>query len=138
MTSYLAKGKNNVNKLVEIVICWSIHKIDFLIDIKKMFTCKNNIGVLNELPFQTALQAEFSIVKMGGGHGGVPPHPTIFFENFPSKLMPRHRVPPLKNEAPPSEKQPPPPFPHWKLKPPSKKWFLEKNLEKLENTTMIT
>ena len=25
----LANGKNNMNKLVEIVICWSIHKIGF-------------------------------------------------------------------------------------------------------------
>ena len=33
----LAKGKNNINKLVEIVIRWPIHKIGFDTDIKKMY-----------------------------------------------------------------------------------------------------
>ena len=34
---YLAKGKNNMNKLVEIVIHWSIHKIGFHTDVMKMY-----------------------------------------------------------------------------------------------------
>ena len=33
----LAKGKNNMKKLVEIVIRWSIHKIGYHTDIKKMY-----------------------------------------------------------------------------------------------------
>ena len=33
----LAKGKNSMNKLVEIVICWSIHKIGYRTDIKKRY-----------------------------------------------------------------------------------------------------
>ena len=35
--SILAKGKNNMNKLVEIVICWSTRKIGFHTDVKKMY-----------------------------------------------------------------------------------------------------
>ena len=37
----LANGKNNMNKLVEIVICWSIHNIGFHTDIKKMYNSVN-------------------------------------------------------------------------------------------------
>ena len=36
LNDILAKGKNNMNKLVEIVIHWSIRKIEFHTDIKKM------------------------------------------------------------------------------------------------------
>ena len=37
LNDILAKGKNNMNKLVEIVIRWSLHKIGFDTDIKKMY-----------------------------------------------------------------------------------------------------
>ena len=37
LSDILAKGKNNMNKLVEIVICWSTHKIGFHTDVKKMY-----------------------------------------------------------------------------------------------------
>ena len=37
LNDILAKGKNNMNKLVEIVICWSTHKIGFHTDVKKMY-----------------------------------------------------------------------------------------------------
>ena len=37
LNDILAKGKNNMNKLVEIVICWSSHKAAFHTDIKKMY-----------------------------------------------------------------------------------------------------
>ena len=46
----------------------------------------------------------------GGGHGGGTPHPTIFFENPPSKLMPLPwgALPPhLKVKLPSSERQTP-------------------------------
>ena len=33
----LAKVKNSMNKLIKIVICWSIHKTAFHTDIKKMY-----------------------------------------------------------------------------------------------------
>ena len=36
LNDILAKGKNNMNKLVEIVIRWSMHKIGYHTDIKKM------------------------------------------------------------------------------------------------------
>ena len=36
LNDILAKGKNNMNKLVEIVIHWSIHKIGYHTDIEKM------------------------------------------------------------------------------------------------------
>ena len=36
LNDILAKRKNNMNKLVEIVIHWSIRKIEFHTDIKKM------------------------------------------------------------------------------------------------------
>ena len=43
----------------------------------------------------------------------------------PKLIAPPHAAPPpLKNEAPPSEKQAPP---HWNMKDPSMKWFLEKS-----------
>ena len=52
----------------------------------------------------------------------------FFFENSPYiKTDAPHGAPrPLKNEVPPIWKQ----IAHWKVKPPSRKWFLEKNLEK--------
>ena len=37
LNDILEKGKNNMNKLVEIVICWSTHKIGFHTDVKKMY-----------------------------------------------------------------------------------------------------
>ena len=37
LNNILAKGKNNMNKLVEIVIRWSKHKTGFHTDIKKMY-----------------------------------------------------------------------------------------------------
>ena len=37
LNNILAKGKNNMNKLVKIVIQWSIHRISFHTDVKKMF-----------------------------------------------------------------------------------------------------
>ena len=37
LNDILAKGENNMNKLVEIVIRWSIHKIGYHTDIKKMY-----------------------------------------------------------------------------------------------------
>ena len=37
LNDILAKGKNNTNKLVEIVIRWSKHRIGFHTDIKKMY-----------------------------------------------------------------------------------------------------
>ena len=37
LNDVLGKGKNNMNKLVEIVIRWTIHKIGFHTDIKKMY-----------------------------------------------------------------------------------------------------
>ena len=37
----LAKGKNNMNKFAEIVIHWSIHKIGFHSNIKKMYNSVN-------------------------------------------------------------------------------------------------
>ena len=57
----------------------------------------------------------FPIVR-GGGMGGRLPNPTIFFENSPIKTYVRPMEhPQLKNEAPPSEKQPPS---DWKVKHP--------------------
>ena len=49
-------------------------------------------------------------VSHSEGAWGVSPHPTIFFETSPppSKQMPIPIHPSLKNEAPRSEKQPPP------------------------------
>ena len=63
--------------------------------------------------------------------GGIPPSYN-FFENLPSKPMPPMWCHPFKNEAPPSEKQPPPPSPHWTAKPSSKKLFLGKKFKKSE------
>ena len=37
LNDILAKGKNNINKLVEIVIRWSTHKFGFHTDVKKMY-----------------------------------------------------------------------------------------------------
>ena len=37
LNDILAKGKNNMNKLVEIVICWSMHKIGYHTNMKKMY-----------------------------------------------------------------------------------------------------
>ena len=37
LNNILAKGKNDMNKLVEIVIRWSTHKIGFHTDVKRMF-----------------------------------------------------------------------------------------------------
>ena len=37
LNDILAKGKNNMNKLVEIAICWSAHKIGFHSQVKKMY-----------------------------------------------------------------------------------------------------
>ena len=37
LNDILAKGKNNMNKLVEIVIRWSKHKVGFHTDVKKMY-----------------------------------------------------------------------------------------------------
>ena len=37
LNDILAKGKNNMNKLVEIVICWSKHRTGFRTNIKKMY-----------------------------------------------------------------------------------------------------
>ena len=64
-----------------------------------------------------------------------PLHPMFFFFNThpSSKPMP---PPPmgcplhLKMKPPPIEKQS---HPHWKRKPPSRKWFLEKNIKKIRN-----
>ena len=41
LNDILAKGKNNMNKLVQIVIRWSIHKIGCHTDIKKMYNSVN-------------------------------------------------------------------------------------------------
>ena len=64
--------------------------------------------------------------------GGCPSHPAIFLKNPPIKSDAPNDAPPpfppLKKEGPPSEKQPP----HWKVKLPSRKWFLEKKPPKLE------
>ena len=38
LNDILAKGRNNVNKLVEIVISWYIHKVAFYTDIQKMYS----------------------------------------------------------------------------------------------------
>ena len=37
LNDILAKGKNNMNKLVEIVIRWYIHKVAFYTGIQKMY-----------------------------------------------------------------------------------------------------
>ena len=37
LNDILAKRKNDMNELVEIVICWSTHKIGFYTDVKKMY-----------------------------------------------------------------------------------------------------
>ena len=67
-----------------------------------------------------SMWAGFPIVRgRGGGVWGVLPNPMIFLTPPP----PPHQSwwplcgvhPPLKNEAP-----------HWKVKPPSRKWFLER------------
>ena len=47
--------------------------------------------------------------------GAALPHPTMFLK----------RAPPLKKEVPPTEKQTT--SLHWKVKPPPRKWFQEKN-----------
>ena len=72
------------------------------------------------------LSLELIRVSHGGrGHGGMLPHPMTFFENLPIKTDALHGAhPPFKNEACPIWKTPPPP--HWKVKHPSMKWFLEK------------
>ena len=43
------------------------------------------------------------VFHSGRGHGGAPPHLTIYFEPLPPKSMP----PPLKNEAPHLKNKPP-------------------------------
>ena len=56
----------------------------------------------------------------------LPPLPPSysFFRNLPPKPMAPHGdPPPLKNEAPPHLKNN---LPHWNMKDPSMKWFLEK------------
>ena len=45
LNDILAKGKNNMNKLVEIVIRWSSHKAAFHTDIKKMY---NSVHLMEE------------------------------------------------------------------------------------------
>ena len=45
LNDILAKGENNMNKLVEIVIRWSIHKIGYHTDIKKMY---NSVKLLDD------------------------------------------------------------------------------------------
>ena len=46
LNDLLAKGKNNMNKLVEIVIRWYSHEIWFHTDIKKMY---NSVGAFNDI-----------------------------------------------------------------------------------------
>ena len=58
---------------------------------------------------------EFS--KVGGGQ----PPSHDFFKNTPIKADAFHGVPPFKNKAA-----------HWKIKPPSRKWHLQKKPPKLE------
>ena len=67
--------------------------------------------------------AGFPIV--GGEHGrGCPPKLWFFLKTPPSKPMPppHEAHPSLKNEAPYTKDKPP----HWNMKYPSMKWFLEK------------
>ena len=91
----------------------------------------------------------------GGGHGRVPSPSYIFFDPpSPPPINHQHWCPP----SPPSTLMPPsphqhwypswgtanliimktpskkhPPTPHWKVKPPYRKWFLEKNPWKIRN-----
>ena len=67
--------------------------------------------------------AGFPIVG-GGAWEGVSPQTMIFFENSPIKpdAPPHEAHPSLKNEAPYTKDKPP----HWNMKYPSMKWFLEK------------
>ena len=61
-----------------------------------------------------------------GGNPLPPPNLSIFFKRPPTKTNapPTHGVPPnLKMNPHPSEKQT---LPHWNMKHPSMKWFLEK------------
>ena len=71
--------------------------------------------------------------------GGLAPPSYDFFSKSPHQNQcPSWGTPPPpahKNEAP-NWKTPPPP-PHWKVKPPSKKWFLEKNQKKSETVINI-
>ena len=56
------------------------------------------------------MQQDFPELAGGAWGGAPPPHPTIFFETLPNQNPP-WGTPLLKNEAPPSEKQPSPPPP---------------------------
>ena len=58
-------------------------------------------------------------------HKRAPLHPLIFFEPPYQNWYPSSH---LKMNSTPSEKH----SPHWQVKPPSRKWFLEKNTEKSE------
>ena len=67
-----------------------------------------------------AVCAGFPLAGGGVSH----PHLTFFFESPPIKTDAPYRAPQphLKMKPPPSEKQ----TPHWNMKHPSIKWFLEK------------
>ena len=52
LSDILAKGRNNLNKLVEIVIRWFIHKVAFHTDIQRCTTRSNDmskIGSFNDI-----------------------------------------------------------------------------------------
>ena len=91
--------------------------------------------ISQRLPFQNFLRA-FDHIKCRNtkpfmvyySEGGVPPHPSIFFETSPPpiKTDAPHGVPPHLKMMSHSSENPPPPSTHWNVKHPSIKPFLEK------------
>ena len=82
----------------------------------------------------TLTNVEIELTKFAISFICTPPPPPILW------LFSFFHPPPIKTDFPhgtplPTEKQPPPH--HWKVKPASRKWFLEKNLEKSETVINI-
>ena len=99
-----------------------------------IFETVSKIGVFFYFLIQSWIQfypehTGFPIVGGGGQKGGtLPLHPTIFSKTppCPLKLMPPNGAPPhLKMKPPPNWQT----TPHWKVKPLSRKSFLEKTLK---------
>ena len=71
------------------------------------------------------IRVSYSVGEGGGRMEGCPPSYNFFQKPPHQNQCPPMGCPPLKNEVPPIWKTPPP-HPHWNMKHPSMKWFLEK------------
>ena len=93
-------------KVALILHSFSLNCSGFLFSIKVLFHEQHlQISGLQQMREGIFLTSDYR----GGGHGGHPPNPTLFFENLLSKPMslPMGCTPHLKMK-PPSEKQTPP------------------------------